>query len=798
VKSKITDKDFFTSNLFRGYLADMADATGKRYRKPIKIILDWDERDDAHAAYTDNQLIYINAASSITKDLPTRALKTEGLIGVLAHEVGHILFSDFEQLTRFKTAIGRGEFYPRVPVPNSEAEQEALADIMEIVRKPDSAYRKATMELIAFTAFGILNIIEDIYIEARLCHMFPGAYKSGINLINRQIVDNASSLQEQMESGRSPISIITNLILCYARSGDIKNPEGLNNEYTSALYNCIPYIDAAIYSEDAKVRYNGANMVLLNIWSFVKEALKDLEDGAVYVDNGVDSDIDKHTKDVTSGDSTDEYEAGNDTNIIMGIGGGNSGDDDTQSDGYDSANSKNSVPSKNPVLNHANDKALQELLNELLEHLQESFGQVGASPTGTNRPIGAKLGNSGDDGDDVGNDGDGYGVTIGDVSSGDNGGDYTSVADASGDSDSGGGYDDGSDNKNLALQADHIPLEENDDFYTSGDGSTIYNRDYEGSGISSAASDVQRILNTMAREQVGEALESDLRKELQALANEIHYGDVHRGVDVRINRMTHVDDHLVDSYNAVSAPLLSLSKRLQKQVSQILKDRREGGKLTGLLYGKRFSARDAVRNDGRQFYNTRLPSDPMELAVAVLVDESGSMQVKNRVETAKAASIVLYDFCSGLDIPIAIYGHTTSDFKNDVELYAHAEFNSFNNRDKYRLMDISARSCNRDGAALRFTAEHLLKRPEPLKLLILISDGQPHDSYGYHGVVAEADLRSIKQEYTRKGIKLFCAAIGEDKENIERIYKDGFLDITSLDKLPQNLCSLLSGYIKTL
>jgi len=43
---------------------------------------------------------------------------------------------------------------------------------------------------------------------------------------------------------------------------------------------------------------------------------------------------------------------------------------------------------------------------------------------------------------------------------------------------------------------------------------------------------------------------------------------------------------------------------------------------------------------------------------------------------------------------------------------------------------------------------------------------------------------------------MFAAAIGSDKENIERIYKDGFLDITDLNQLPVNLTRLIMRYIK--
>ena len=90
---------------------------------------------------------------------------------------------------------------------------------------------------------------------------------------------------------------------------------------------------------------------------------------------------------------------------------------------------------------------------------------------------------------------------------------------------------------------------------------------------------------------------------------------------------------------------------------------------------------------------------------------------------------------------------------------------------------------------------HKMEIPEKQKLLIIISDGQPADT-GYYGTEAEADLRGIKKEYSKKGIKLFAAAIGDDKENIKRIYQDGFLDITKLEDLPKNMTLLVKQYLK--
>ena len=61
---------------------------------------------------------------------------------------------------------------------------------------------------------------------------------------------------------------------------------------------------------------------------------------------------------------------------------------------------------------------------------------------------------------------------------------------------------------------------------------------------------------------------------------------------------------------------------------------------------------------------------------------------------------------------------------------------------------------------------------------------------------AEEDLRGIKQEYQRKGILFVAAAIGNDKQNIERIYGDSFLDITDLNQLPMKLTSVVKRHIR--
>lgn len=323
---------------------------------------------------------------------------------------------------------------------------------------------------------------------------------------------------------------------------------------------------------------------------------------------------------------------------------------------------------------------------------------------------------------------------------------------------------------------------------SSGNGGVDQNSEYEGNDYEHAADDIERLLSSMAEEKVTEELEEELSEELQREANTIRYGNAHRNIHVTVSRMAHVDQNLIDSYNRVAPELLMLSKRLQRSVSSALRDRRQGGKQTGLLIGKRLNQHALYRNDGRIFYNSRLPTEPINLSVGLLIDESGSMCSNDRITRARATAIVIQDFCESLGIPLLVVGHTA--WSSHVELFSYSDFDTYDKNNRYRLMDMSARDCNRDGAALRFVAEKLSKQTSEVKILMIICDGQPNDD-GYSGSAAEADLRGIKLEYARKGVKIYAAAIGEDRPRIERIYGDGYLDITNLQELPVMLTNLI-------
>lgn len=86
-------------------------------------------------------------------------------------------------------------------------------------------------------------------------------------------------------------------------------------------------------------------------------------------------------------------------------------------------------------------------------------------------------------------------------------------------------------------------------------------------------------------------------------------------------------------------------------------------------------------------------------------------------------------------------------------------------------------------------------REEEIKLLILISDGNPREN-NYFGETAKLDLQNVKRNLERKGVKMFAAAIDDDRQKIEEIYQDGFLNISDLKAMPLKLAGLLTNYLR--
>lgn len=310
--------------------------------------------------------------------------------------------------------------------------------------------------------------------------------------------------------------------------------------------------------------------------------------------------------------------------------------------------------------------------------------------------------------------------------------------------------------------------------------------------------ELPELLNEIAKEQYIKKEEEALKKSLESELSHLQTGGCHENCKMKLHRMMEVPPEAAAEYDRLAPEIRRISRKLQESIEEVLK-KQEGGTMVGLYMGKRLSRGNLYRQDGKIFEKRLLPEEGFSIAIAVLMDVSGSMVIDNRIEFARKTALALYEFCHKLDIPIMVYGHTTHDLtflSNEVvDIYAYADFDSMDRQDHLRIAGAKTGYCNRDGAALRFVGERLLKREEEIKILILISDGQPN-AEGYEGETAKLDLQEVKRSLEKQGVKLFAAAIGDDKAQIEAIYKDGFLNITNLNTMPVKLAGLLTKYIR--
>lgn len=700
-KDKLTDQELFGSGIMAAHLTNYLRTIAPKRKIRVKIV--WQPSKVNFLAATNSTVICINPGNPLYLEAATRELTFLWLLGTGGHEVGHILFSDFDELALYVSALHSGRLYPAVPDDLMQEEEDALTEIQQLCSDRD----ETAQYLIVKTGHYILNCLEDYYVDFQMYDRFPGSIGQGIILFNAHVADTYPSIIKMIEQGLSPLSIMKRLLLQYARYGSINNLGDYEGEYLDLLYDCIPMIDDAVCNGISS-RMLAANRILLRMWPYLKKAIEQ-KHAAKEADDSAPPPSDERSEDPKGDSETSDVED----------------EDDDFDFPADEDDDQGAIPQ----------------LPRNIEYPDES----GAAPDKSE-----------------GGDRAAYDCAIKSL---------------------------------LAPQQEEggrIPLRKTSEISEGSVlGRTMYDPDYQSVEYKYAAADIARLLTETASKAVYENCEQELSKELQAEAGKIRLGNAHKGIHIIIHRMCEVPQELIDQYETIAPELIALSQRVQKDVFPELADMCLPVTHKGLLSGSSLHASSLYRKDGRVFRKTSYPQEDFDLAVAVLADESGSMWCGDRITMTRAASIVLYDCCTALGVPVMICGHT-QDGPNDEELHiqSYAEYESVDRNDRYRIMDMMPRSSNRDGAALRYICNRLTARSEQRKLLFVISDGQP-SAIGYAGTEAEADMRGIKQEYERKGITFIAAAIGADKENIQRIYGSSYLDVTDLKKLPSKLAELL-------
>lgn len=781
IKNKISNKQVFTSKLFIRNMEKLANSLVWKPGKKLKVSIGWNASPSAAIAFTGGKSVYINAANPITRSFPTKELKTDSLVGFLGHECGHQKYTALYLRKLYGKGFGEGKIYPRPPVPGNEKEREALEEIRQFLQAGD----KAAVSVIADTALRINNVLEDIYVEMRMCDEYPGSIRRGILMNANRHIEKLPTVTQEIQRQDHGLAIILNLILGYARAGEINNWEGYDGEYLECLYDCMELIDDAVVDVDKVERFRAANQVILKIWGYMKDLIQRIHEqetkkksASNEPENGVESDGQEESG---NKDSSDHEE---DTGRENGACGQNDGEED---DILESVFSNVAAPAP---------------------ELEEECEETGDPPEGwdgtwEDEEEHADEGKKEDDQDCENkekSDVEGSGMEQEPPEAVEGAAEEDSVP-----------QDEDEDLLRAVLQIfrNHFRPEVTDQDdgrvegesvceETKGEQLVKWDNDYEGSGDFNAAEDMNQVLYDLAEEKFEKEQEKILVNAIKSQAESMDFGFAHADCNIEVHRLESVPVLCRRMYDSLSPDILKTAKRLKEEMWEIIYPEKDGME-KNLPMGKKIDSSRLYRQDKKIFMSRKALDEERQAAIAVLIDESLSMAYEDRITFGRLTALILYDVCVNLGIPVIVYGHSTSYddcyTEETVDLYAYAEFDSVDGKDRYRIMDMSPRGSNRDGAAIRFVAERLKTRPEELKMLFLVSDGQPA-ALNYGGDLAKEDLKALKGTLKRQGILLFAAAIGDDREVIEDIYQDGFLNISDVSKLPARITKKILSYLR--
>lgn len=717
---RITVEELFRSPEFAEHLQGLSDTMmvldSKKSAVPVCVV----DNPTAPPGWTEGKTVCVNADNTVAAWYAAILQKFICERGIAFHEFGHILFCDFDMEKKALASIKSGAFYGDLPTSSTDMEAAALEDMLNAMKEP--AYRPIFVQVFD----QLCNIIDDPHDEGKIIERFGGIVEQGI-VLARESLFQSMCFAEDLTGEDSKLSAIYDLFLQYARFGKIhmKDQEAClqENELVQKVMECSDDLMVARWTDDVTLRCSKINRIMLCLWPYIEEALKEIDTEPPEIPQNPNADPN------SSGDNGGPGEADgggsqscppeSQQNNGAGADGSSTQPSGQAGTGAPFAGNQPGQPEKRPP----SAKAVQHVLDQL----SKAADSIGGSPA-------PKKGRS------------------------------------------------SSEAKENRKQAGIQPTPA----FPHQDVSEVLRDTSDAQGAMNGI--LQKIAKRKAMQSLERDLDSQRMEEIKELKGEKN------SVPVTVIRVFDYDDSDVELYERQMADgLRAYSDRLQRYMREALRDLQQGGVTHHKMFGKRFEANNAYRLDQRFYADKQYPVDWPSMCICLQVDLSGSCRGV-RLNAEMRAAMLLYDFARGLGIPVFVAGHHAPPPNLKVTYRIYSDFDGFPARDCYRLAHMYAGGNNHDGAALEISAGLLAKRPEDVKLLFILSDGQPN--YGsYRGEAARKDLQEIVAKYRRQGIEFIAAAFGDDRDKIKAIYGNSYLDITDLSKLPKTLTSMVTKRI---
>ena len=269
-KEKLTPEKVFHTPQYRDLLTSIGhEITGGK----LTTLRLYDDKNSGIAGWNQGETVAVNLGNQITASFLTLELKSDSLIGILGHECGHYRYTDSALRKRYAEHMLNGSWYPKEPVPENAQEKEALDAMNVYFERKD----KAILSIFLQTASYLSNLLNDMYIEEKMCALFPGSIRRGILMNRDRNVEWLPTLREMLETEKDRLSILMNLCAQYALSSRVNAWDGADYELIDTLKLLMPVIDEAGKAADDMERYLATNHILLMIWKYFAEIIDEIE-----------------------------------------------------------------------------------------------------------------------------------------------------------------------------------------------------------------------------------------------------------------------------------------------------------------------------------------------------------------------------------------------------------------------------------------------------------------------------------------------------------------------------------------
>ena len=650
------------------------------------------------------------------------------------------------------------------------------------------------LTLLSEMASFVQNMLEDAYVERKMCKMYPGSIRRGILQNRVRRAERIPSLKVQLESGYDPAAILLNLMTQYSLLCTVNNWEGETGELLSLLETVKPVIDLAANVESAELRMGAVNRILLVIWKVLTEKIRKMEkqqqerqqekqqeqpsDGKEQQEKQ-ERLADGQEKQESQDGSPDGKEKRQERQDWM------SDDQEKQQERQDkSSDGKEKQQERQDESSDGKEKQ-QERQDESSDSQEKQQERQDESSDGKEKQQESQ-------------DGPSNGKEKQQESQDGSSDEKQKLQEQQNESPDGSA--DGQENQKVLEEMMEEFQDQLPEYLLERDPKDTAEKPQNTVSVKAGSSQMEisqltkcefetgellmEHIQELAEENAKKELDKKIRKKLLRELSETAFDGDHQKVKKVLIRETQNRPEAMERYQLYEKEVKSIMRRMKPRLLPVLSC--QGSQMERkLFFGSRLDYQALYDPGGRIFQNMEIVRK-VDTAVALLIDLSDSMYGE-RIHQARLCALCLYEFCTSADIPVLIYGHHIDGKHRRVQdetvfFHSFAEFDA-DRGDRYRIASMETGGCNRDGAALCFVGEKLAKRPEKIRLLFVISDGFPNATR-YNGKKAEEDMLRIKESLERKRITVLTAAVGSDKEQIQRIYKEGFLDISDIGQLP--------------